>query len=133
MKHYCNVVDIKSLLTTADTYHYFQSKQLDYSSRSLTSPYHKVAKKPTAAQFGKTTTDLAQYLSQNPPTFHQLMDKTLSGKMNLSCTIDKNGYLIDNGKKTKTFWNGNFVCPQKPLRLKVRNIAGDETIISLVE
>ncbi|MBL7787065.1 MAG: site-specific DNA-methyltransferase [Chitinophagales bacterium] len=47
--------------------------------------------------------------------------------------IDKNGYLIDNGKKTKTFWNGNFVCPQKPLRLKVRNIAGDETIISLVE
>ncbi|MBL7784479.1 MAG: von Willebrand factor type A domain-containing protein, partial [Chitinophagales bacterium] len=94
MKHYCNVVDIKSLLTTADTYHYFQSKQLDYSSRSLTSPYHKVVKKPTTAQFGKTTTDLAQYLSQNPPTFHQLMDKTLSGKMNLSCTIDKNGYLI---------------------------------------
>lgn len=28
----------------------------------------------------------------------------------------------------KTFWDGKIVSRKKPLRLKVRNIAGDETI-----
>ena len=45
--------------------------------------------------------------------------------------IDKNGYLVDNGKKTKLFWDGKITSEKKPLRMKVRNIAGDETIISL--
>jgi len=43
--------------------------------------------------------------------------------------IDKNGFVINNGKKTKDFWNAKITCTQKPLRMKVRNIAGDETII----
>ncbi|MBO7145821.1 MAG: site-specific DNA-methyltransferase [Salinivirgaceae bacterium] len=41
--------------------------------------------------------------------------------------IDKNGYVIVNGKKTKTFWNGTINSEKKPLRLKIRNICGDET------
>ena len=45
--------------------------------------------------------------------------------------IDKNGFLIDNGKKTKTFWNGKVTFAKKPLRMKIRNIAGDETILIL--
>lgn len=45
--------------------------------------------------------------------------------------IDKRGYVIENGKKTKEFWNGTITTAKNPLRLKVRNIAGDETIISL--
>ena len=45
--------------------------------------------------------------------------------------IDKNSYVIVNGKKTKEFWNGAIKSEQKPLRLKVRNICGDETIIEL--
>ncbi len=45
--------------------------------------------------------------------------------------IDKNGYLIDSGKKTKTFWNGKIKIDKKPLRMKIRNIAGDESIIDL--
>ena len=42
--------------------------------------------------------------------------------------IDKNGYVICNGTKTKEFWDGTISCDQKPLRLKIRNICGDETI-----
>ena len=42
--------------------------------------------------------------------------------------IDKRGYAAIDGEKTKTFWDGKIVSRKKPLRLKVRNIAGDETI-----
>ena len=47
--------------------------------------------------------------------------------------IDKLGYLIEDGKKTKTFWDTKISCKKKPLRIKVRNIAGDEITISLTE
>ena len=42
--------------------------------------------------------------------------------------IDKNGYVIDNGVKTKNFWDGKIHSQNKPLRLKIRNICGDETL-----
>lgn len=42
--------------------------------------------------------------------------------------IDKLGYVIKNGIKAKEFWNGKISCEKKPLRLKIRNICGDETI-----
>lgn len=42
--------------------------------------------------------------------------------------IDKNGFVIVNGNKTKDFWDGKIRCKQKPLRLKIRNICGDETV-----
>lgn len=42
--------------------------------------------------------------------------------------IDKNGYVILNGTKTKQFWDGTINCDKKPLRLKIRNICGDESI-----
>ncbi len=45
--------------------------------------------------------------------------------------IDKNGYVISNGEKTKTFWDAKVTCQSKPLRLKIRNIAGDETTFNL--
>lgn len=45
--------------------------------------------------------------------------------------IDKNGYLIANGTKTKTFWDGTMTVEKKPLRLKVRNICGDESAIEI--
>lgn len=41
--------------------------------------------------------------------------------------IDKNGYVIRNGEKTKEFWDGTIYGEKKPLRLKIRNICGDET------
>lgn len=45
--------------------------------------------------------------------------------------IDKRGFVIRNGKKTKEFWDAKIQSKKKPLRLKVRNIAGDESVLSL--
>lgn len=42
--------------------------------------------------------------------------------------IDKLGYVIKDGTKTKEFWDGKITSDKKPLRIKVRNISGDETI-----
>ncbi|AMS26366.1 DNA methyltransferase [Bacteroidetes bacterium UKL13-3] len=42
--------------------------------------------------------------------------------------IDKLGYVITNGVKSKNFWDGKIISDNKPLRIKVRNISGDETI-----
>ena len=45
--------------------------------------------------------------------------------------IDKLGYVIANGEKTKEFWDGKITAKEKPLRIKVRNISGDEIIVKL--
>lgn len=42
--------------------------------------------------------------------------------------IDKLGFVIKNGTKTKDFWDGTIKSETKPLRLKIRNICGDETV-----
>jgi adenine-specific DNA-methyltransferase len=47
--------------------------------------------------------------------------------------MDKKGYVSRNGAKTGQFWDGTLSSPAKPLRLKVRNIAGDESIVLLRE
>jgi adenine-specific DNA-methyltransferase len=47
--------------------------------------------------------------------------------------IDKNGYVIRDGEKAKEFWDGTIRSGRKPLRLKVRNICGDETEYNLSE
>jgi len=54
-------------------------------------------------------------------------------KSDFEIKIDKNGYLAINGKKSKDFWNGKITFEKKPLRMKIRNIAGDETIINVSE
>ena len=46
--------------------------------------------------------------------------------------IDKLGYVTRNGSKTKTFWDGTITSDAKPLRLKIRNICGDETVWEIV-
>ncbi|KAA6345279.1 Modification methylase RsrI [termite gut metagenome] len=45
--------------------------------------------------------------------------------------IDKLGYVIKNGIKTKEFWDGCIYSDNKPLRLKIRNICGDESLYIL--
>ncbi len=42
--------------------------------------------------------------------------------------IDRLGYVINNGKKTQNFWDATIISPEKPLRMKIRNICGDETV-----
>ena len=43
--------------------------------------------------------------------------------------IDRLGYVIKNGIKTQDFWDATIKCEQKPLRMKIRNICGDETVV----
>ena len=45
--------------------------------------------------------------------------------------IDKLGYVIKNGTKTTDYWDACIRCDHKPLRMKIRNICGDETVILL--
>ena len=45
--------------------------------------------------------------------------------------IDKNGHVIRNGEKTKEFWDGTICGEKNPLRLKIRNICGYETVWEL--
>lgn len=45
--------------------------------------------------------------------------------------IDRLGYVRKNGIDTKAFWDGAITSDDKPLRLKIRNICGDETIYGL--
>lgn len=42
--------------------------------------------------------------------------------------IDKLGYVIRGGEKTKEFWDGTIRSEAQPQRLKIRNICGDETV-----
>lgn len=50
-------------------------------------------------------------------------------KSDIELKIDKKGFVILNGNKTKEFWNAKIVSEKKPLRMKIRNIAGDESVI----
>lgn len=45
--------------------------------------------------------------------------------------VEKDNYVTINGVKTKEFWNGKIPFKNKPLRMKIRNICGDESIIVL--
>ena len=42
--------------------------------------------------------------------------------------IDKSGYVIRNGVKTTEYWDACISNEHKPLRMKIRNICGDETV-----
>ncbi len=58
-------------------------------------------------------------------------DKQAPWHSDAEVKIDRLGYLILNGKKTQGFWDATIKCDQKPLRMKVRNICGDETVYVL--
>lgn len=45
--------------------------------------------------------------------------------------IDKLGYVIKNGVKTTEYWDACIRCDHQPLRMKIRNICGDETVYNL--
>ena len=40
----------------------------------------------------------------------------------------KTSFVIRNGQKTREYWDGTITSDKKPLRLKIRNICGDETV-----
>jgi len=55
-------------------------------------------------------------------------DKSAPWHSDSEIKIDRLGYVIKNGKKTSAFWDGSITSDERPLRLKIRNICGDESI-----
>ena len=58
-------------------------------------------------------------------------DKQAPWHSDAEIKIDCLGYAILNGKKTQDFWDATIYCDNRPLRMKIRNICGDETVIVL--
>ena len=58
-------------------------------------------------------------------------DKQTPWHSDAEIKIDKLGYVIRNGVKTQDFWDATIRCDAKPLRMKIRNICGDETVVVL--
>ena len=56
-------------------------------------------------------------------------DKSAPWHSDSEIKIEKNSTVTRNGHKTTDFWDGKIHSDQKPLRMKIRNICGDETII----
>lgn len=64
----------------------------------------------------------------------QASEKSAPWHSDVEVKIDAAGYVIRNGKKTGQLWDGTISTDDNanmPLRLKVRNICGDETIVVL--
>ena len=58
-------------------------------------------------------------------------DKSAPWHSDSEIKIDRLGYVVRNGVKTQDFWDATIKCSEKPLRMKIRNICGDETIFRL--
>ena len=58
-------------------------------------------------------------------------DKQAPWQSDAEIKIDRLGYVIRNGVKTQDFWDATIKCDQKPLRMKIRNICGDETVYTV--
>lgn len=58
-------------------------------------------------------------------------EKDASWHSDTEIKLDKYGYVIKNGKKTNEYWDACIRCLEKPLRMKIRNICGDETVFCL--
>lgn len=83
-----------------------------------------LAKKPSAPiSVSESGLELIEYISLDCTNASGVWQSDVEIK------IDKKGYITLNGTKTKTFWDGSISFERQPLRLKVRNIAGDESVL----
>lgn len=58
-------------------------------------------------------------------------DKQAPWQSDKEIKIDRLGYVIRNGVKTQDFWDATINSDNKPLRMKIRNICGDETVYNI--
>lgn len=58
-------------------------------------------------------------------------EKNAPWHSDMEVKIEKMGTVTINGTKTQDYWDASIVSDDKPLRLKIRNICGDETIFVL--
>jgi adenine-specific DNA-methyltransferase len=59
-------------------------------------------------------------------------DKNAPWHSSVELKITKEGFVTTNGVKSKNLWNGTITAIQKPKRLKIRNICGDETVFVIL-
>ena len=58
-------------------------------------------------------------------------EKNAPWHSDMEIKIEKTGLATVNGKKTTDYWDATITSENKPLRLKIRNICGDESIYVL--
>ena len=58
-------------------------------------------------------------------------DKQAPWQSDTEIKIDRLGYVIRNGVKTQDFWDATIKSDNKPFRMKIRNICGDETVYTI--
>ena len=98
----------------------------EYNAKSMQQSL-KSGKQPTPLTLSEDGLEQIEYLS---------LDCTSSEGVWHSDTevlIDRKGYVTIDGVDRKELWNGSITYPRdkQPLRIKVRNICGDETVLSL--
>lgn len=95
------------------------AKILEYNNKCLLNDKKKTFK---PIQISNEGLEMIEYLS--------LDCENSEGEWHSSSEIkiDKNSFVILNGEKTKSFWDGSIKSEKKPLRLKIRNVCGDETV-----
>ena len=99
-----------------------QSKIAEYNEKSNAQALQK-GKQHTQLQISDTGLEMVELVSLDctaaDGSWHSESEVKIAPKTN---------YAIINGEKTKDFWDGSLRCEKKPLRIKIRNICGDETV-----
>lgn len=108
-------------LTTIDRFasDRVSQKLLDFNNKNMLASNSK--KKFTPIEVSDTGLELIEYVSVDCTATEGPWHSDSEIK------IDKNSFVIRNGQKTKEFWDATIRSTDKPLRLKIRNICGDET------
>ena len=93
--------------------------------QALKNAEKKGKKSFTRIQISETGLETIEWLSVDCKN----AEKSAPWHSSAEIKIDRLGYTIVNGVKTSNFWDGKILSDEKPLRLKIRNICGDETVV----
>lgn len=112
----------------------YEVEIISFLSDRVTSKINAYNEKRIAQSIKTSKTYKPIVLSENGLELIEFLSLDCTNKQGVWCSdseikIDKTSFVIKNGVKTKEFWNGKISCAKKPLRLKVRNICGDESVV----
>ena len=101
-----------------------KSKIDAYNEKSIATTVTK-GKQPSIINISDEGLELIEYISLD------CTSNEGTWRSETEILITNLGYMTVNGTKTKNFWDGTITSDLKPLRLKIRNICGDESIFQL--
>lgn len=143
--------DLKSILSLTYEDDYLEYEIIDESADIFSSKQLKIKKFVSDRLINKINefNDKAVAQSITDPTKAKTINLSNEGlegieMISIDCTakegewhadielkIEKDNCVSLNGNKTNDFWDGKVPLEKDPLRIKVRNILGDETIIKI--